>query len=115
MDILSESNNKDNQKVIDPPLYCSQWPEDPLVLPKIEDLVLELEALGIADPSPEQIQAELKAPQDIAPQVIGEDGTFTYYPISALQSVLIIRGQSELAKFVRAAKFVTRQVKCLPP
>jgi hypothetical protein len=52
MDILSDSNDEDDLKIIDPPLYCSEWPEDPPALPEIKDSVLELEALGIADPSP---------------------------------------------------------------
>jgi hypothetical protein len=115
MDILSDSDNEDNLKIIDPLQYCSQWPEDPPASPEIEDLVLELEVLGIADQSPEQIQAELKAPQVITPEVVGEVDILKYYPISGLQALLLIRGQSELAKFVMAQKFVTRQVKCLPP
>jgi hypothetical protein len=115
MDILSDSDDEEDLKVIDPPLYCSQWPEDPPASPEIEDLVLELEALGIANPSPEQIQAKLKAPQVIMPEVVGEVDILKYYPIPGLQLLLLIRGQSELAKFVRAQKFVTRQVKCLPP
>jgi hypothetical protein len=92
MDISLDSDYEEDLKVIDPPLYYSQWPEDPPASPEIKDLVLELEALGIADPSPEQIQAELKAAQVIMPQVVGEVDTLKYDPISALQSLLLIRG-----------------------
>jgi hypothetical protein len=102
MDISSDSNDENNLKIIDPLLYYSQWPKDPPALPKIKDSVLELEALGIADLSPKEIQAELKTPQVITPKVVGEVDILKYYPISSLQSLLVIRGQSKLAKFVRA-------------
>jgi hypothetical protein len=67
------------------------------------------------NPSPGEILDQLNARQEISPDEISNDLRDQVYRISALQSLLQVRGSSKVSDFVQRMKFVTRHVICLPP
>jgi hypothetical protein len=113
---LSDDSEEDDEvKVIDPlpvQLQSTLWCKPDV---GSDDLQAGFPNHVTLNPSRADILDQLNARQEIAPDETGKDVRDKVYRILVLQSLLQVRGSSEVSHFVQRRRFVTPHVICLPP